>query len=469
MSAGARRFPSVRVRRAARALLLQGLIALSPTCLANAAPLAIFDVAVVDVVHGRVSAPRTVLIEDGHIAAIGARETVHVPSDARSIDGRGKFLIPGLIDLHVHLFNNASHRPPNDWTFPLFIANGVTGVREMFTTPDELAQVKQWREGVARGTLVAPHVLAAGVFPYAASDADARRAVREAVQDGADFIKVFSEITPTRWRAIVDEARAQHIPVDGHVPAAIGWLDAARAGQRTAEHLMQAYEACSSRQTDWLRMRYDLHGNAAVAMRDAQEADVLATFDADDCARAAKAVAATGQAQVPTIVLEYFDPARPRADFAADARWPLLRADEQERWRRILLHDASNDRALADRRWDVTCRIVRTLHAAGATILPGTDTPMPLIYPGYSLHDELEQLVACGLSDAEALRAATAGAARLLGRKDIGTVRHGLRADLVLLDADPLRDIHNLRRIHAVVLAGRWLQRAQLDALLVAR
>src|SRR6185312_1712253 len=156
--------------------------------------------------------------------------------------------------------------------------------------------------------------------------------------------------------------------------------------------------------------------------RDAQEAEVLATFDATACARAGKAVASAGQVQVPTVVLEYFDPARPRADFLADPRWPLLRVDEQERWRRILLHEASSDRTLAERRWDITCRIVRAFHAAGAIILPGTDTPMPLVYPGYSLHDELEQLATCGLSDVEALRAATAGAARLLGRRDIGVV-----------------------------------------------
>jgi imidazolonepropionase-like amidohydrolase len=119
---------------------------------------------------------------------------------------------------------------------------------------------------------------------------------------------------------------------------------------------------------------------------------------------------------------------------------------------------------LADLRWIVSCRIVRTLHAAGAKILAGTDTPMPWIYPGYSLHDELERLVDCDLSPAEVLRAATVGAMKLLAMDaDRGTIEPGKHADLVLLDADPLKDARNLRRIHAVILAGRLLRRAEMD------
>jgi len=446
--------------------LLCALFALLPLCAAARAPLAIVDVSIVDVVHARASPPRTVLIADGRI--VSTRATAHeIPHDAVRVDGRGKFLIPGLIDLHVHLFNNASHRPANEWTFPLFVANGVTGVREMLTTPDELTQIQAWRDAVQRGDTIAPRVLAAGVFPWADSDEKARAIVRESAHGGADFIKVFSELTPTRWHAILDEATAQHLPVDGHVPATVALLDAAHAGQRTAEHLMQVYEACSSIEPKVLAARRDLDGDAATALRDAQEREILQAFDPRACQNAARAIAASGQAQVATIVLEYFDPARPHGDIAADPRWPLLRADEQARWQRIVQENTPGDRALADLRWDVTCRIVRTLHAAGARVLAGTDTPMPLIYPGYSLHDELERLTECGLTPAQALRAATVDAADLLGKaNDFGTVEAGKRADLVLLDADPLRGARSLRRIRAVVLAGRLLPRADLDKLI---
>lgn len=428
---------------------------------AEAPPLAIEHVAVVDVVHGNLVPSRTVLIAHGRIAAIGKPGVVTIPPGTVHVDGRGRFLIPGLVDMHVHLFNNATHRPPNDWMFALFVANGVTGVREMAATPRDMQQIARWREAVAGGALVAPHVLAAGVAVNDSSDV--REQVREAAASGADFIKVFSELSPSSWRAVLDEANVRHIPVAGHVPAAVAAVDAAQAGQVTAEHLMQIYEACSSIEGGVLAARRALDGAAATAMRDAQEMRVLRAFDPAACAKTAKAIMLAGQAQTPTLTIDWFDPARFTGDYTADPRWHLLRADEQARWRQYLQSPAS-DRKLADLRWDVGCRIVRTLHTAGATILAGTDTPMPWIYPGYSLHDELERLVDCGLGPAEALRAATIGAMKQLGSDaERGTIEPGRQADLVLLDADPLKDLRNLRRIRVVVLAGRLLRRADME------
>jgi imidazolonepropionase-like amidohydrolase len=459
------RAPALPERLALLALAALGFAA----CAAAAPPtptqpaLAIANVTLIDVEHGRVRGPVTVWLRDGRIERIAPDAPA---PGARTLDGTGRWLVPGLIDLHVHLFNNASKRPANTWTFPLFVADGVTGVREMFTTPDELAEVAQWRAAVDAGTLIAPHVLAAGTFPYATSDDEARAIVHTAAARGADFVKVFSEVTPQRWHAILDAARAEKLPVDGHVPAAVTLAEATRAKQRTAEHLMQVYEACSAHGPVLLAARQGLDGDAAVALRDAQETEVLATFDADTCTRVARAVAKAGPVQVPTVVIDYFDVARPHGDPASDPHWAMLRTDEQTRWRRALdaPHDAA-ERTLAERRWDVTCRIVRTFAAVGAPLLAGTDSPMPLIYPGYALHDELEQLVACGLTPAQALRGATFAAAELLAHHDSGRIAPGARADLVLLDADPLADIHALRRIHAVVLAGRVLDRAALDAL----
>lgn len=430
--------------------------------IAKAPPLAIEHVAVVDVVRGNLVPERTVLIAHGRIAAVGKPGAVVIPRGAVRVDGRGRFLIPGLVDLHVHLFNNATQRPPNDWMFALFVANGVTGVREMAATPRDMQQVARWRKAVDDGALVAPHVLAAGVAVNDASDV--REQVREAAGSGADFIKVFSELPPSSWRAVLDEARLRHVPVAGHVPAAVAAVDAAQAGQVTAEHLMQIYEACSSIEGEVLAARRGLDGAAATAMRDAQEMRVLHAFDPATCTKTAKAIVLAGQAQTPTLTIDWFDPARLTGDYTADPRWHLLRADEQARWRRYLQSAPASDRKLADMRWDVSCHIVRTLHAAGAKILAGTDTPMPLIYPGYSLHDELERLVDCGLDLAQALRAATIGAAKLLGLDaDRGTIEPGKQADLVLLDADPLEDTRNLRRIRAVVLAGRLLRRADMN------
>jgi imidazolonepropionase-like amidohydrolase len=425
-------------------------------------PLVFLDVTVIDVRRGRRRPGRTVLVAGGRIAAVGDRGAVSIPAGAVRVDGRGKFLIPGLVDLHVHLFNNVSHRPPSTWAFPMFIAAGVTSVREMAALPEQLAQVARWRDDVERGALVAPRVLAAGVPVNGASTDQVRRQVRAAAARGADFIKVFSDVRPTEWRAILDEARRLSIPVDGHVPAAVPLATAAAAGQRTAEHLMQAYEACSSIERPALESRRALSGAAAVQRRDAEERRVLEQFDPAACARAAAAVAATGQAHVPTLVLGHHEATGPGARYTADPRWARLRSDEQARWKRILDQSPPSSAGLAALRWTVSCRIVRHLHRAGVPVLAGTDAPMPLVYPGDSLREELELLVSCGLPPADALRAATSAAADALALSNTGAIAVGHRADLVLLDADPLLDIHNLRLIRAVVLAGRLLRREHL-------
>ena len=429
--------------------------------------IAIERVAVVDVVRGQVVHPRTVLIVDGRIAAIGEPDAIDIPSAAVRVEGRGRFLMPGLVDMHVHLFNNASRRSPNEWAFPLFVANGVTSIREMWTEPAALSVVNGWRKKLARGELVAPRVLAAGVAVGGKSAAAARRQVREAKAAGADFVKVFSEVREPQWHALLEEARALHIPVCGHIPVEVSVLDAATAGQRSNEHLTQVYEACSAREKQWLWTRQKLDDKAAVELRDAQERDVLESFDQLACDRAAAALAKTEQVQVPTLVLAYFEAHGSRGNFRDDTCWPYLRADEQARWERILKEQAVADENLAARRWEISRQIVQTLHVAGVRILAGTDAPMPLVYPGFALHKELELLVAAGLSPADALRAATIWPAEFLGLSDrSGSIAVGKRADLLLLDENPLSDISHTQRIRAVVLDGRLLQRTDLDALL---
>ena len=425
---------------------------------------AITDVTIIDVESGRTSGPRTVLVDGGRILAITAPRDAHIPAKAERLDGRGKFLIPGLVDMHVHLFNNASHRPPNDWAFPLFVANGVAAVREMNSKPDSIAIVKRWRREIDDGTLLAPAIAAAGVSVFGTSPADAAAQVNVAADAGADFIKVFSEVPESNWRAILDAARARSLSVEGHVPAGVPLLVAAKADQRTAEHLMQAYEACSSVERVLLDERRTLEGNALVAKRDAQEARALEAFAPDTCARVGKALAATGLVQVPTLVLTHEEATGGKESRAGDPRWRYLRADERARWERIWASLAAEDDQLSRQRWEVSRRITSVFHDANVPILAGTDTPMPGNYPGYSLHDELALLVESGFTPVEALRAATLAPAKFLGIDGkSGSVAVGKRADLVLLDADPLTDIANTRRIHAVIVGGRYLDRALLD------
>jgi imidazolonepropionase-like amidohydrolase len=433
--------------------------------------IAIENVAVVDVVKGRVTEPRTVVISDGRIATISEPTRAAVPTTAVRVDGQGRYLMPGLIDMHVHLFNNATHRPPNDWTFSLFVASGVTGVREMRSEISDLALVERWRARVASRELIAPKVLSAGVAVRGQSPDSARREVREAdAAGGVGFIKIFSEVPEPNWRAILEEARALSLPVCGHIPAEVTVVAAAKAGQESNEHLTQIYEACSRNEKKFLAKRHGLGGNEAVKLRDAQEQEVLESFEPRVCEETAKTLALTRQVQVPTLVLAYFEAGGARKQFRTDPRWPSLRPDEQERWQRIIDREPSEVDPVALQRWKVSREIVKTLHKAGNRILAGTDAPMPLVYPGSSLHKELKLLVECGLSPADALRAATIWPAEFLGLDESsGSIGIGKRADLVLLDDNPLREIKNTQRIRSVVLDGQLLQRDELDALLAGK
>lgn len=435
---------------------------------ASASPVfAITDVTVVDVEQGRTIGPRTVLIQDGRVMAIEGPAESHAPDDAQRVDGRGRFLIPGLVDMHVHLFNNASHRPPNTWAFPLFVANGITAVREMAAIPASMPLVRAWRKEAGDGTLVVPRILAAGVVAYGPSPDEAVRQVDAAADAGADFIKVFSDISASNWRAVIDASHRRSLPVMGHVPADVSVLAAAQAGQRSDEHLTQIFEACSTIERAVFDERHSLEGEALIARSDAEEPRVLDAYDQRTCDHVAAALVTSGQAQVPTLILPYVESKPASREQANDARWQYLRADERARWLRIQENLTAEERAVAARRWPVARKIVTTLHHAGAVLLAGTDTPMPGVYPGYSLHEELALLVESGLSPAEALRSATLAPASFLGIADrLGSVSIGKRADLVLLDANPLIDIRNTRGIRAVILDGRLLTRPALDALL---
>ena len=431
--------------------------------------LAIENVAIIDVVKGRVTGPRTVIITGSRISAVADPATTDIPPAAMRVDGKARYLMPGLVDMHVHLFNNASHRPPNDWALPLFVANGVTGVREMRANVSDLPTMERWRGAMANRELIAPRVIAAGVAVRGDSPDDARRAVREAAAAGAAFIKIFSEVPASHWRAILEEAHLLTIPVCGHIPAEVSALTAAKAGQRSNEHLTQIYEACTPNEKEFLAKRRDLGGDA-VKVRDAQEEEVLQSFDATVCLETAKALAKTAQVQVPTLVLPHFETRGPRKQFRNDPRWRSLREDEQTRWERILDAEPAEIEKLALGRWEVSRDIVKAMHRAGVRILAGTDAPMPLVYPGSSLHKELELLVESGLTPADALRSATIGPAQFLGLDESsGSIAVGKRADLVLLDDNPLREIKNTQLIRAVVLDGRLLQRGELDALLAGK
>jgi imidazolonepropionase-like amidohydrolase len=412
---------------------------------------AITHVTVIDPARGDNAtrdADRTVIVEGNRITAVGPSAEVAVPAGATVLDGAGKFLLPGLWDMHVH----ALWEPAIDTVFPLFVANGVTGVRDMHTHfPVE--QVRAWQKEVEDGARVGPRFVFAGpiidgpmpFWPGSISVAnadDGRKAVRDLKARGVDLVKVYTRLPRDAYFAIADEAKKQGLRFAGHVPTSVTAFEASDAGQWSIEHLSEELEACAVSKTETV---FDPARGRALFER----------------------FRANHTWQCPTLVIQ------DRLTFGREERFT-----KDPRRRYLTAHiKAHADVDDSKRDWETTrhyhdeqMKLMRAMAAfGGVRFLAGTDSPIGLNVPGFSLHDELAQLVEAGLTPTQALRAATSGPAEFLGReKDFGTVETGKLADLLLLDADPLADIHSTTRIRAVISAGRVYDRAALDGILHA-
>jgi imidazolonepropionase-like amidohydrolase len=437
----------------------------------SAAVLEINDVTVIDPTGAPAQSHRTVVVRDGRIEGIYQSEGFHSQTrGAVQITGTGKFLIPGLWDMHVHMVFGDWFPHGKEITLPLFIANGVTGVRDMGGDLDVLLE---WRREIAAGTLLGPRMVISGPmldgpqprFPSSvaiATPQDGRRAVDDLKRRGADFIKLQSLIPREAVFAIADEARKQNIPFVGHVPDAVRATETSNAGQKSFEHLIGIFEASSPLEDEFLK------GPKGPGK-------FLASYEP---ARAAKlfALLAKNQTwQCPTLVWErggnLLDEAQ--AGFAHDTRAKYVPAYWKDvTWKRFtdqVTHEFNTDDLSTRRRFvEKELEVVNEMHHAGVPFLAGTDTPPGVyMFPGFSLHEELQRFVAAGFTPLEALQTATLNPAKFLGMENrLGTVEQGKLADLVLLDANPLDDIRNTQKIAAVIVNGRYLSRADLDKLL---
>jgi imidazolonepropionase-like amidohydrolase len=438
----------------------------------DAPPLAITRVAVIDVARGRRVPDQTVLVRGTRVVQVGPSGRVRVPAGARVVDGRGRFLLPGLWDMHVHL----SEIPER--YLPLLLAHGVTGARDMHQ-PLGLDSLRLWRREIAAGERVGPRLVFAGPlvdgagsrWPGAAivrTPEDGRRVVDSLRAAGADFVKVYNLLRPEVYAAIVARAREVGLPVAGHAPQLVGLAAASDAGQRSLEHLPPDDNRleCSPRGAE-------LRAERGIALQRPPAAWTEALAVSQDPARCAAfhaRLARNGTWVVPTLVNDAMRqlPALARA---RSARWRWVPDSVRARFDSLTRDAAAGDtvlRANARMRWGL--ETLPQLRAAGVRLLAGTDcTTARVNVCGPALHDELALLVAHGLTPAEALRAATLDPARFLGAADsLGTVAAGRVADLVLLDADPLADVRHAARVRAVVANGRLFERAALDALLEA-
>jgi dipeptidyl aminopeptidase/acylaminoacyl peptidase/imidazolonepropionase-like amidohydrolase len=432
-------------------------------------PLVFTHVTVIDATGAPAKPNQTVVVAGGRLAALGQFGGVVIPADAQVVDATGKYLIPGLWDMHVHIVDRDSF-------LKLCLANGITGVREMANYPGPILTL---RNQINEGKLLGPHLVMAGpildgpkpAWPFSiavANAADGRKAVTTVKKQGVDFVKVYSLLPRDGYFAIADEAKKQGLSFAGHVPESVSALEASDAGQRSIEHLFGVYLACS---TEEAKLRKEVvetitkSSGSILGPITRTESRAVDSYSADKANALFARFIKNNTWQSPTLTvlraLSRLDQKSLTEDVRLKYIVPFIRTSF---WNRRLPPEAL---ANLKRLFQQDLELVRAMHRAGVPILAGTDTPNPYCFPGFSLHDELALLVQAGLSPMDALQCATRNPAKFLGKLDtLGTVEQGKVADLVLLDANPLNDIHNTQRIAAVVLGGKYLPRAALQTML---
>lgn len=441
------------------------------------AAFALTNVTIIDMTGSPPKKGMTVIINEGRIFAIRSSK-IQPPNDMPVIDGTGKFLIPAFWDMHVHVRDS-------DRMLPLFVANGVLGIRDMGAHARN-ENIFGWREDAAMGRLISPRIVTAGRILDGSPPTDptslvvknadeARRAVQDLKAQKADFLKVYEVLSREAYFAIADEAKKTGLPFGGHVPWAVTSIEASETGQRSIEHLGKLLEDSSSAPEKIRAKRAEpiKQGDffAFTARFGRVYDEVLATYS-DKKARGIFAHFRRNKTwQVPTLVTKYTRTFIDELDRQGDTRSRYVEVSEVNDWKPEVgffsRYRTPSYVVAAKKYFQKEMELVGEMKRQGVPILAGTDVPAPYVIAGFGLHDELALLVKAGLTPLQALQAATRAPAEYLGElKTQGTIERGKIANLVLLDADPLKDIRNTTRINAVIQNGRYLSRADLDKIL---
>ena len=435
----------------------------------NASRLVAFvNVNVIPMDKQRVLQKQNVIIRNGVIAEIGDANRIKIPRGAQRIDGTGKYLIPGLTDMHVHLFTDdefPDHLAEDE--FKIMIAYGVTTIRLMIGTPEQLVL----RRKSANEEILAPTIYAASPHltgrkqPNAVvvtTESEARDAVRRSKQDGYDFIKVTTFLKSEVYEAIVDEARKQNIRVVGHADSRSVGLERAFKARQQIEHLDSYLEAL-------LPENAPVKGSVSdIYLYNPKNWDSLDYLDESKIPEIARLTVESNPFVTPTLHLFKFTFGKGRTEESFKAQ-PDLRFYPQkiiDLWIGVSKKYLATAAPVEKREKYIRIRdkIVKAIHDAGGHLMAGSDTPEWLLLYGYTLHLELIDLRDAGLSNYAALETATRNPALFFGTIDkTGTIEKGKRADLVLLEANPLDDIANTQKRAGVMLKGKYYSQLEMD------
>jgi imidazolonepropionase-like amidohydrolase len=417
---------------------------------------AFVDVTVVPMDRERRVPGQTVLVRGDRIVQIGPSARVRVPAGGVRVDGKGKFLIPGLAEMHAHIPGGQASDTVVERTLFMYVAGGITTVRGMLGHPRHL----DLRERAARGVLLSPTIYTSGPSLNGSSIPDAAsaaRAVTEQKAAGYDLLKIHPGVGREAFDTLAATARRLGMPFAGHVPEDVGIARALEAGYATIDHLDGYIEGMirdgaplSAEQSAFFGLNLGEH------------------LDEAKMAQLVQATKRAGVWNVPTeVLMENLTVAGSSRELAQRPEMRYVPAATRAQWAEMkdgMLSETGASAESARRTIEARRRLIRALHAAGAGLLLGSDAPQVYNVPGFSTHRELASLVAAGLTPYQALETGTRNVATYFKTsKETGTIETGKRADLILLDGDPLVDIGNTTRRSGVMVRGRWVPQAEIE------
>jgi len=448
--------------------------------------IAITNTSIINMNDGEIAEGMTLIIKKGIISTIGKSNELEIPSKAKVVDGTGKYIIPGLWDMHAH---TSSESVTRSVLYPSFIANGITGIRVLSADCFEpcwelqmnIDQSKGLQSDVENSILVGPNAIFGSTYINGAipgkpstikepgNRQDGKKLVHLLLDRGVDFIKIYDEIPRNAYFGIAEEAKKKGLPIAGHVPVSIKASEASDAGQKSIEHCCAGslFEECSSEEK---KLREQI--TKVIQSREPKNMyslvlELVKTYDDAKCQEVIRKFLENNTFYTPTLVATEMDNILRKDDWRDDPRLKYLPKIEHEFWiedeittKEVL---GIQDPLIREKRFD----IVGDMNKAGVKLLAGSDCGVFGVHYGSGLHDELELLVEAGLTELEALQTATVNPAEYSDKLEfIGNVREGLKADLLILNENPLDNISNTKRIYSVLSNGKYYDRQSLDTIL---